>query len=180
MQGEQKNAASMEVWQFRLSMFPEKVRWALDYKGIPYILRSVLPGPHAAQLLLRFGQKEMPVMTQGDVTVKGSAAIIDYIEQLAPHKHPFTRTTRYCSNRRLNCNNGLVNAGQACGGPSFTAFLPRQIMRPAFFPPATRHGQSSYTAKLFRLPVPSCKWTCILARAVLRKASSAYRKFWIL
>lgn len=84
MQGEQKNTGSMEVWQFRLSMFPEKVRWALDYKGIPYILRSVLPGPHAAQLLLRFGQKEMPVMTQGDVTVKGSAAIIDYIEQLAP------------------------------------------------------------------------------------------------
>ncbi len=81
MQDDQKTASIVEVWQFRLSMYPEKVRWALDYKGIPHIRHSVLPGPHAAQLLLRFGQKEMPIITHGQATVKGSAAIIDYIEQ---------------------------------------------------------------------------------------------------
>ena len=85
-QGKQSNSDPMALWQFRVSMYPEKVRWALDYKGIPHIRHSLLPGPHAAQLLLRFGQKEMPVITHAGNTVKGSAAIIDYVEQHFPQQ----------------------------------------------------------------------------------------------
>ncbi len=82
MQNDHQTGSIMELWQFRMSMYPEKVRWALDYKSIPHIRHSLLPGPHAAQLMLRFGQKEIPVITHGHVMVKGSAAIIDYIEKL--------------------------------------------------------------------------------------------------
>ncbi len=71
----------LELWQFRLSMYPEKVRWALDHKGIPYILHSLMPGPHAIPMLLRTGQKQVPVIRHGSTLVKGSAAIIDYLEQ---------------------------------------------------------------------------------------------------
>ena len=42
---------SIELWQFRLSMYPEKVRWALDYKGVPHIRHSLLPGPHVMPML---------------------------------------------------------------------------------------------------------------------------------
>lgn len=86
MPGSRNNNSLMEIWQFRMSMYPEKVRWALDHKGIPHIRHSLLPGPHAAQMLPRFGQKEMPVMLHADTTLKSSAAIIDYIEQHFPQQ----------------------------------------------------------------------------------------------
>jgi hypothetical protein len=33
------------LWQFRLSHYNEKARWALDYKGIPHERRSLLLPP---------------------------------------------------------------------------------------------------------------------------------------
>ena len=70
-----------ELWQFRLSMYPEKVRWALDFKGIQHIRHSLLPGLHVAQLLPRFGQKCMPILRHEGRVLKSSAAILDYLEQ---------------------------------------------------------------------------------------------------
>lgn len=78
------STAALELWQFRLSMYPEKARWALDYKGIAHVRRSLLPGPHMPQLLPRFGQKCMPILTHGDSVVKGSAEVIDYLERAFP------------------------------------------------------------------------------------------------
>jgi glutathione S-transferase len=74
-----------ELWQFRFSMYPEKARWALDYKGVPHRRRSVLPGPHAAQLFPRFGQKAMPILCHEGNVLKSSAAVLDYIEQVFPN-----------------------------------------------------------------------------------------------
>jgi glutathione S-transferase len=31
------------LWQFAFSHFNEKVRWALDWKGIPHVRRSLPP-----------------------------------------------------------------------------------------------------------------------------------------
>ena len=33
--------------QFRSSHYNEKARWVLDYKGIPHVRRTLLPGFHA-------------------------------------------------------------------------------------------------------------------------------------
>lgn len=79
-----ESSPQLELWQFRLSMYPEKVRWALDYKGVPHVRRSLLPGLHIAQLVPRFRYKSTPVLTDGETAVKGSAAIIDYLEQHHP------------------------------------------------------------------------------------------------
>ena len=66
--------------QFRFSMYPEKVRWALDYKQIPHRRRDLLPGPHVPHLMLRTGQKQVPVLTLDGRRLVGSAAILDAIE----------------------------------------------------------------------------------------------------
>jgi glutathione S-transferase len=74
----------LELWQFRYSMYPEKARWALDYKGIPHVLRSLLPGLHLAVLLPRFRQKSTPILTRGETVIRESAAVIDYLEHEFP------------------------------------------------------------------------------------------------
>ncbi len=73
-----------ELWQMQLSMYPEKARWALDYKRVPHIRHSLLPGPHAVQLIARFGQKAMPILCHEGNVLKNSAAVLDYVEQLWP------------------------------------------------------------------------------------------------
>ncbi|HXG28492.1 MAG TPA: glutathione S-transferase family protein [Nevskiales bacterium] len=77
-------APQLELWQFRYAMYPEKARWALDYKRIPHVRRSVLPGPHVAQLLPRFRYKSTPILVSDGQVVKGSANVIDYLEQQFP------------------------------------------------------------------------------------------------
>ncbi|TAM09172.1 MAG: glutathione S-transferase [Nevskiaceae bacterium] len=67
-----------------MSMYPEKARWALDYKRVPHIRHSLLPGPHVAVLLPRFGQKAMPILRHNGRVLKNSAAVLDYIEKTWP------------------------------------------------------------------------------------------------
>jgi glutathione S-transferase len=74
----------IELWQINFSMYPELVRWALDYKGIEYKARNLLPGPHALQLLPRFGQKTVPVLRDGERVLKQSLEILADLEQRYP------------------------------------------------------------------------------------------------
>ena len=39
-----------ELFQFKVSHFNEKARWALDYKGIAHVRHSLLPGPQKAKM----------------------------------------------------------------------------------------------------------------------------------
>ena len=43
------NSPAVTLHQFRYSHFNEKVRWALDFKGIAHERVSELPGPHRAR-----------------------------------------------------------------------------------------------------------------------------------
>ena len=51
-------------WQLHVSHYVEKVRWALDYKRIPHIRRSLLPGLHAVKTKRLTGDTSTaPVLT---------------------------------------------------------------------------------------------------------------------
>jgi glutathione S-transferase len=69
----------IRLYTFNLSHFSEKARWALDYEGIAYEEKVLLPGPH--QLTTRrIGKKtEVPVLQHDRTYVQGSSAILDYI-----------------------------------------------------------------------------------------------------
>lgn len=70
------------LWQIDISHYSEKVRWALDYKGIDHVRRSPLPGTHIpiALFLTRGGQPTLPVMQFDGRTVGDSTAIIAALE----------------------------------------------------------------------------------------------------
>jgi glutathione S-transferase len=73
-----------ELFQFKVSHFNEKARWALDFKGIEHVRHSLLPGPQKAKMQRLSGQQQTPVLRWGDDVVVGSAAIIDYLERRHP------------------------------------------------------------------------------------------------
>lgn len=74
-------ASPLTLYEFRLSHFCEKSRWALEYFQIPYESKVLLPGPHAATIR-RLGARRtaVPVLTTDEAIVQGSSAIIDWAE----------------------------------------------------------------------------------------------------
>ncbi len=74
------------LWQFRASHFNEKVRWALDWKGIVHERRSLLPGPHMPVVLWLTGQKSVPVLRVGGEIVHDSTRIIADLERRFPER----------------------------------------------------------------------------------------------
>jgi len=72
----------MELYQFRCSHFCEKVRWALDYKGIPFRAVDLVPGRHVRVVRRLAKGSSVPVLVDGEHVVQGSGAIISHLDQL--------------------------------------------------------------------------------------------------
>jgi len=72
------------LWQIRFSHFNEKARWALDWKGIPHVRRSLLPGFHIPRVLWMTGQKSLPVLVVDGEAIADSTRIIERLERLKP------------------------------------------------------------------------------------------------
>ena len=72
------------LWQFRFSHFNEKARWALDWKGIAHVRRSLLPGFHVPRVLWMTGQKSVPVLVLDGETIHDSTRIIERLERWRP------------------------------------------------------------------------------------------------
>jgi glutathione S-transferase len=69
----------LKLYTFNISHFAEKARWTLDYEGIAYEEKVLLPGPH--QLVTRriARRSHVPVLEHDGRYVQGSSAIMDYV-----------------------------------------------------------------------------------------------------
>jgi glutathione S-transferase len=74
------------LWQIDISHYAEKVRWALEYKGVDHVRRSPLPGTHIpiALFLTRGAQPTLPVLRVDGRTIGDSTEIIAALESLHP------------------------------------------------------------------------------------------------
>lgn len=77
---------SVVLHQFAYSHFNEKARWALDWKGVPHVRRTHLPGPHAPAMLRLSGQTATPVLVIDGQAVAGSARILSVLEERFPER----------------------------------------------------------------------------------------------
>ncbi|MGH8453189.1 MAG: glutathione S-transferase family protein, partial [Nevskiales bacterium] len=145
-------APPLELWQFRLSMYPEKARWALDYKGIPHLRRSLLPGPHIALLVPRFRQKALPILTHGDTVVKGSAAVIDHLEREFPQPSLYPADPALRS-RALELQTWFDDAGTHVRRAFFRDFLPSS----AYVADLFSTGQPALVRMLYRATFPGTR-----------------------
>ena len=86
MTATQANGHSVPVlWQLQISHYVEKVRWALDYKRVPHIRRSLLPGLHAVKAKRLTGDTSTaPVLTIDGRSIGDSTRLIAAIEERWP------------------------------------------------------------------------------------------------
>lgn len=74
------------LYQFPISHYCEKVRWALEHKNIPHTKRSVLPGMHVKKMLKLTGQSSVPVIQHNNLNLHNSAKILDYLDEQFPEQ----------------------------------------------------------------------------------------------
>ena len=74
------------LWQIDISHYSEKVRWALEHKGVDHSRRSILPGTHipVALGLTRGGQPTLPVLSMEGRNIGDSTEIIAALEAAYP------------------------------------------------------------------------------------------------
>ncbi|PSB05244.1 glutathione S-transferase family protein [Merismopedia glauca] len=76
----------LELYQFELSQYSEKVRFILDYKGLAYRKIEVTPGVGQLELFLLSGQRQVPVLKDGNRVIADSTSIAMYLEENYPEK----------------------------------------------------------------------------------------------
>lgn len=76
------------LYVFLISHYCEKARWALDYCGIDYEVKTVSPVSHAATAK-RIGAKKssVPILRTASGVIQGSAAIVDWAHKNASNGH---------------------------------------------------------------------------------------------
>jgi len=74
----------LTLYQFECSHYCEKARWALDYKGLAYRTRNLIPGPHRLVTERLAPRSHVPILVDGERVVQGSSEIIDYLDKRCP------------------------------------------------------------------------------------------------
>jgi glutathione S-transferase len=76
----------LELYQFEMSHFAEKVKLILDYKGLEYRKIEVTPGVGQIELFQLSGQRQVPVLRDGGEVISDSTKIADYLDKKYPEK----------------------------------------------------------------------------------------------
>ncbi len=76
----------LELYQFELSQYSEKVRLILDYKGLTYRKIEVTPGIGQVELFRMTGQRQVPVLKDGNQIVADSTEIAKYLDRQYPER----------------------------------------------------------------------------------------------
>ncbi|MEM1244860.1 MAG: glutathione S-transferase family protein [Acidobacteriota bacterium] len=127
--------------QFPMSHYNEKVRWALDWKGIAHRREHYLPGPHARAIEKLSGQSSTPVLALDGDVVSGSAAILERLE--ADYPEPSLLPTDAAQRREAL---ELQKRFDDEVGPATRTALFSVLM-----------NESAYVAKMFGSPQPAAR-----------------------
>ncbi len=76
----------LELYQFELSQYSEKVRFILDYKQLEYRKIEVTPGVGQVELMQKSGSRQVPVLKDGSTYVSDSTEIALYLERKYPER----------------------------------------------------------------------------------------------
>jgi glutathione S-transferase len=82
--------ARLTLFQFPISHFCEKARWALEFKKADYEPVNLPPGLHRLMIKRQFPAAQspitVPVLAAGERVIQGSGPIISYLDDAMPEK----------------------------------------------------------------------------------------------
>ncbi len=81
--------AMLTLYQFVISHYCEKIRWALDFKKLEYRVKNLLPGPHVITARKLAGDSAVPILVHDGKVVQNSSDIITYLDVTFP-QHALT------------------------------------------------------------------------------------------
>ena len=73
------------LYQFPISHYCEKARWALDRKGVEYQCKTLFPGLHVKPLRRLARGSTVPLLLIEEQSIQGSDAIIDFLDARFAH-----------------------------------------------------------------------------------------------
>ena len=73
-----------ELYDFTFSHYSEKARWALDFKGVPYTPRHLLPGFHMRTTRKLAPRSSVPILKTDSAVIQGSTEIINFLDETFP------------------------------------------------------------------------------------------------
>lgn len=76
----------LTLYQFPISHYCEKVRWALEYKNLEYKKVNLLPGLHAKKAKKLSSKYALPILQHDYNIVSESSDIISYLDKTFPDK----------------------------------------------------------------------------------------------
>ena len=141
----------IRLYTFTISHFAEKARWSLDYKGIPYQEKRLVPGSHIPIVKRIAPSTFVPVLQDAGRIIQGSSAIIDYVDEHSPEP-PLTPADPSERQRTLELEHWLDCEFGGTGSPRL--LLPR-TQSPAIHPVPTPSGFCSRRAYSPRTPSAS-------------------------
>ena len=142
------------LWQLEISHYNEKVRWALDYKHVPHIRRSLLPGLHMVKAKRLTGDTSTtPVLTIDGRSIGDSTRIIAAIEERWPQP-PLYPEDPAQRGRALELEDFFdEQLGPHLRRAAYAELLPRpDLVRPLF-----SHGQPRPARILLRAGFPALR-----------------------
>jgi glutathione S-transferase len=77
---------SRVLYQFPISHYCEKVRWVMDYKGLDYKLKNLLPGLHLRTTKKMAVKSYVPILIDQGEQVQNSHVILNYLDEKYPDK----------------------------------------------------------------------------------------------
>lgn len=75
----------LALYQFPISHFCEKARWALEYKGIEYKKVNLLPGLHVKKAKKLTNKYTLPILVHDGKVINESRKIISYLDRTFPN-----------------------------------------------------------------------------------------------
>jgi glutathione S-transferase len=139
------------LWQVQVSHYVEKVRWALDYKRVPHVRRSLLPGLHALKTKRLTGDTSTaPVLTIDERSIGDSTRIIAAIEDRWPHPRLYPEDAAQ-RRRALELEEFF---DEELGPDIRRAFYQELLPHPELVVPLFTHGRSRAARALLRAGFP--------------------------
>jgi glutathione S-transferase len=139
---------ALKLYQFAISHYCEKVRWALDYKGINVETINLLPGQHI-KTVRKLGGKDssVPVLMHDGHCVQGSASILNYLDETFPER-PLTPSDPAAREQALDWEKRMDDEL----GPAVRCFAYHYFLqRPKLVVPMLTAGTPFYNRYLVRL-----------------------------